>query len=365
MNVRGIALTIGVLAAAATATTLAGSGEQPPPRTEPVKTPGRTVFLPHQRAPFDPAKENAVWCATFQMAWDALGRDVLKGPVSLGPPAPAEFVAGMNALPFPLESLDPAACVVAAGTKKSGVLERIAKEGKEKFGRTLPEMSIPLERPDDILAYAFLRKDLPFEHPFERIRNGMQFTGTANRVAAWGLNEDSEAGAEVRNQVRVLFDLQAGPGRGDVAPEFALEFRPKGGRDRIVLASVATPVSLDAAWRRVAAVASSTPRPLRSGEILYVPRIHFDLSHDFGAILGAPILNDGFDGYRITQARQSVLFRMDETGAVLQSEAAIAAKRDLESGFLFDDPFLVALIQDGAKEPYFLLWVANPDLFPK
>jgi hypothetical protein len=338
--------------------------EGPPPRTEPVREAGRTVFLPHAGAPFDAAKGNGLWCATLQMAWDALGREVLKGAPDLGPPAAADLAAGMNARPFPLEALDPAARVVAAGRKGDGVLERIAKEGMEKFGRKLPEMEIALARPDDVLAYAFLLKDLPFEHPFETIRGGVVFPGAKGNVGAFGVNADSKSKEleSILDQVRVLFDTGTGHGR-----EFAIGIRPKGGKDLLTLAVVKPGASLEETWKRMAALSSkSTPGALEPGRDLQVPKIHFDLLHSFEEFAGAPVRNEGFKDYVVTRAVQSVLFRLDEAGVLLKSEAAVLLEKgEPPPGYVFDRPFLVALRQEAADRPYLLLWIANPDLFPK
>ena len=343
------------------------AGDAPPAPSKAVKEPGRTRFLPHRAAPFDPATENALWCSTFQMAWDALGRDLLRGAPDLGPPAPESFVKGMNAAPFPIEALDPASCVVAAGFVRDGILERIAKEGRAKFGRDLPEMKVAVAAPEDFLAYAFLYKDLPFEHVFEGIRGGLRFPGASEPVGAWGLNPGGDAAERSKRlgQVRLL---HRGP--ASKPDEFVLEFTPKTGGDRILLALVPPAGSLEESWKAVAAgIAAGKTRALDGEAVLKVPRLHFDLLHSFGEILRAPFRNKGFEGYFVAQAAQSILFRLDEAGALLKSEAVIAGKLSASDErpdvFVFDRPFLVALQQKDAKEPYFLAWIANPDLMPR
>lgn len=325
-----------------------------------------TVVVPHRGVAFDPAKENAVWCATFEMAWQAFGRDVLKEPLRLGPPAPAAFVEGMNVRPYPLDAVDADSCIAVAGRKGDGILERIAKEGKEKFGLDLPKMKVTLERPDDLLAYAFLRKDLPFEHPFRPIRGGMSFAGATGSVPGWGINPGEIAATEkARGQVRLL---SRSPSSEPDA--FVLEFTPKGGGDRLLLALVPGSPDLAAAWKGVEErVKAGKPRALKEDAILRVPRIRMDLQRRFEEILGAPLANEGFKGYRVAQAEQSILFRLDETGAVLESEAVVGAKleetRERPDVFNFDRPFLVALVRKDAKEPYFLAWIANGELLAK
>jgi hypothetical protein len=367
MSIRAIAAAIALAGLAAATVAAARAGEPAPPPPTPVKEKGRTAWAPHRGVTFDPAKENALWCSTFQMAWDSLGKDLLKGPVDLGPPAPPEFVKGMNGSPFPLDALDPASCVVAAGFVKDGVLERIAKEGKAKFDRKLPEMPVEATRPEDFVAYAFLLKVLPFETPFEPVRGGVRFPGASKPVGAWGVMHEGgpEVAAKRLAQVRLLY--RAPEDREDA---FVLEFTPKGGGDRILLVRQPGTDTLEKAWKAASdSIAAGKARALKEDAMIKVPRLHFDLVHSFGELRGAPFLNKGFEGYVVAQAAQSILFRLDEEGAVLKSEAVIAGKlsepMERPDVFVFDRPFLVALIQKDAKEPYFLAWIANPDLMPK
>jgi len=62
-------------------------------------------------------------------------------------------------------------------------------------------------------------------------------------------------------------------------------------------------------------------------------------------------------------ALQNIRFRLDERGAILKSEAAMAACLPNEPRqFIFDKPFLILLERHDAAQPYFALWVDNPEL---
>jgi hypothetical protein len=338
-----------------------------PVATESIRVPGRTVFVPHAGVPFDGLTSNGVWCATFPLAWHALGDRVLKGKVDLGPPATRVLVDGMNARPFPEAALDPSSRIVEAGTLGDGVLDRIATQGREKFDLALPRTPLALTDPTDILAYAFLRKDLPFEVPFEPYPEGIGFAGADRQVPAFGLTSDSEHpdASAMRAQTSVLFH-----GAGTSKQDMALEIRAKGGKDVLILAAVPHRGSLEATWQGVRETPRQSGGPLIAGETLAVPKFHFDLTHRFAEFIGAPVLNPGFEDYFIVGAFQAVLFRLDEAGVLLEAEAALELKRSEEvpvplRHFIFDRPFLIALREADAEEPYFLLWIANTDLMPQ
>jgi hypothetical protein len=70
----------------------------------------------------------------------------------------------------------------------------------------------------------------------------------------------------------------------------------------------------------------------------------------------------------ISVAEQIIKFRIDETGAVFESEAVIMADNghipSTPAGkrkFVFDRPFLVYLIERGADQPYFAAWIENEE----
>ena len=102
-----------------------------------------------------------------------------------------------------------------------------------------------------------------------------------------------------------------------------------------------------------------------SGEQLVIPLLEFSLAEDFTGKLSHPSQPVGS---RLDTATQQVQFRLDETGAVLFSEAAVIGENGHyeykvgERTFIFDKPFLLLLLkQSSTSNPYFAAWVANGD----
>jgi serine protease inhibitor len=65
--------------------------------------------------------------------------------------------------------------------------------------------------------------------------------------------------------------------------------------------------------------------------------------------------------------RQLVQFKFNEEGAKLKSEAVAVTKSAILVGhespqLIFDKPFLILMERKGAANPYFALWVDNPEL---
>jgi hypothetical protein len=76
---------------------------------------------------------------------------------------------------------------------------------------------------------------------------------------------------------------------------------------------------------------------------------------------------------RIRSARQTISFRLDETGAefIAEAESMVVGENGFDPvpfdptqprHFVFDQPFFVALRESGKVEPYILAWIADPEL---
>ncbi len=316
-----------------------------------------------------PPAKGVLWCATFQLAWDGLCDGTVRGPLLLGPPAPQPLVGALNRREFPRSALDPASFVAGGGWLKEGVLDRLRKELREKFGAGAPDPGQPPLPPESTaLGYAYLLKRLPFETPFEVLPEPLPFHGGTRRVSAFGVraSQHEEVHARMRSQVTVLASEDHEGERNDYPHEFVIEIRPKGGRDRLLFACIPREATLEATWRDASGrVAAGKPRAFPGEGTLAVPRMAFDLGHAYGQFLGAPTLNPEFKGQIILEARQRIRFELTEAGAILESEVRIALGGGFSrerTDFVLDRPFLLALIEKDAKEPYFFYWVGSDEL---
>jgi hypothetical protein len=323
------------------------TGDAPAPEATP-----RTIVVPDDEAPVSDATgaQTVVWCATWQMAWDALADALGERHLSLGPPAPPELVEAMNRRRFPRRALGEDGVVVEAGLVRDGVLGRIA-DGMKRLGREPPGIQASA---DDMVAFAGLFRSLAFPVAFAPLERPLRFAGSS--VEAFGVEHtagDAEAQA-MRRQVTVLHE------GGD--EEFVLEIGSRDGQERLVLAVVVPQRTLIGTWREVVSrCARSQPRPLGEHAGLVVPRLRFDLLRRYTEIVGARVrLGDAWGG-PIGEAWQRVTFSLDAGGADLDSTAVITARGGSRE-YRCAHPFLLALTRRESDIPYLLVWVANAEV---
>lgn len=311
-----------------------------------------TVIAPHMAVPLEPDK-NVLWCATFQMAWNELA-DLLGHKLS-DYQGSSEMVPLLNHRSVTKDDLNEASYVALAGYptgRRDDIFKRIAEALGQKFGNTArPKLVPPRQSPGatDPVAYAYLFRSLPFEWPFGRSQTqGLSFEGS--QVQAFGLGglfwREAKPAPEAKRQVTVV-DYRD-------ASDFIIMLQTLSESDRLVLAKIPAKATLEQTVQsvqdRLDTAADQSPVRFRR---LHVPVLNFDLDKQYTELL------------RLGSTIQQIRFKLDETGAVLKSEAvlsAITARTSEPVDLIFDKPFLIVLQRRDAANPYFALWVANAEL---
>ncbi len=300
---------------------------------------------------------NLLWCATFQLAWNELC-DLTGGPIDVDGASP--MVDALNKRSVTAGDIDAESFVAMAGKVEEGILEEIARALEEKFrGLASPELlpapgSLPISW---YVTYAYLFKQLPFEYAFTRWRRPAFFG--EDKVAAFGIDQ---LFAGQKNEVKMATQVSIIDFKSN--DDFLVEMKTKSKKDRLVLAKIPPAKTLAAT---IDAVHSRLKKGKRTTmgemETLWIPVLDFDLVRDYDEIIRRKVATgDGkASGLPIAIARQSIRFRLDETGAMLKSEA-IGALGGLAKSYFFNKPFLVLLERRGARNPYFALWVDNAEL---
>jgi hypothetical protein len=349
-------------------------GENPPipvadfPPEKDAATFGATDVLPHPADRIQ-AGRNYVYCATFQLAWDDFRQLVGDDPQVEGRPL---IATGLNGPAFPRSSLSPASYVARMGPVSAGIHDTILAEMREKFPGVTPTFRDP-DRPSDFLAYAFLQKNLPFAARFDRISEPLVFHAAAGdtKVKCFGFKELKSASsdpAKLKDQVDVL--------HYESDEEFVLRLKPK--TDEIVLAKLRPAATLSETLQTVQRLIGMPPkkvdRPsLEDKDKLLIPCLGFNGLRHYVELNGKRIENPGKEAWQIVDAKQSVRFLLNESGARLESDVQLYSDWNGHTPppppkprmFVFDRPFLLYLKERTAEQPYLVIWVANAELMER
>ena len=172
------------------------------------------------------AERNMLYCVTFQLAWNELMDNVLKGEIILE--SEKELSGKLNLQKQTKGSLSPADYIAMVGMGRDDIVKKINDEMDRKFNEE-DKWKVESEvGPDDYLAFAFLKKVLEFGTSFEKVKEGLDFKGT--KVSSFGIMtvKDPEVREKLVKQVELLYY------RND--KEFIIRLKDKEGKEELYLA---------------------------------------------------------------------------------------------------------------------------------
>ncbi len=375
----------------------------------PASPPARSPLSPTLDVAIEPGKTVA-WCATLQLAWDALS-DVHGGPVWVDSVDPQAGV--MAASRFPRAWIDEQSTVVAVGPLTRKLDRQIEAAVKQRFGNEAESglLSSIADLPRDgrhAIALAMFRKEFSFAHPFEK--DTLMFSASLEqerRVRGFGGTRDPGKSQAALDQVHVLWH-SPGDDEGSET-EYVVEVQTQAAGERLILSHCPRSTLREAvmktmsrvrspntsrfdanAWTaeledmeqrslategaaRIAIQAEMESR-LRDGwmkqrlsdrleedETFLVPNVRLDALQQFSQLLGT--LTTAGAIRRIDDVRQLVRFSLNERGASIESEAVVGGLFGTEPRrFVFGRGFLILLVHRDAPMPYFAMWVGDADV---
>jgi hypothetical protein len=330
-----------------------------------------TVVVPTLDAPI-PQHKSAIWCSSFQLAWNHLKTDLAKGPVRL---ANAQSSADrLNEAAESESDLVAKDHYAAAGFVKDGILTKIRAEMAEKFPNVAPGLANDLPATGAV-AYGYLKAQVKFTTPFFENDEALRFndsTGGKIDVQSFGIRKkDDYAYNQLRHQVRVLYRdknyERMEKGEGD----FIIDPCKYSDPYQVIVAVIERKPTLAEAIAEVDKKVPANPGDtfdsvIHPRDSVLIPSMHWRISHSFKELEGPDkkSLNPSLEGAYIDKAMQVTEFRIDRNGVELSSESKVYVKPD-DVHYQCDRPFLLLLKKRQGGRPFFVMWVDNAELLHK
>ena len=321
-----------------------------------------------------PEHKNIIWCATFQMVWDAFRKKCLNNdPLQI--PKAAALASRLNKNIYPLNNIDTNDYYIKVGSTEN-VLQQITQDMKSRFPDTdQPVFDQIYDSIDAIIAYAYLQVNIDFAQPFFNRIRPLKFTSSNGTVS--DVNAFSNICPTYHPNIKTLrkqVDILAYTEQG----VFALDLDKNTSPYQIILACVprmdTLQQTLDQAQQSIKKFTDKPDytklRILRKKDILIVPDIYYKITHNFKELEGKNLGNPGWEGNFIMKAYQMVDFTLSRKGMILKSEAAFIISSGIPNKpkitprhFIFNRPFLIYVKKRGTNhEPFFVMWVDNAEL---
>ena len=304
-------------------------------------------------------KGNYVWAAAMNLAWTELTDNIIKEPITLDTDD-AEALNTLNKLNHPVvgtDDLDAASYYVKSGYGQQTV-DTINRECRAKFpNKSIPDLKLQLGEMD-ILAYAYLLKEVQYEVKFEQ------------KELRWGDEwvKGFAADAESYQNVSVL--------SYENEDRFIVGIKLKDATDQIYLAKgypMEQPDSLLSHLQNLAPAGKpwdEIGKRMNKKDVFHAPMLSLKHERSYEEMLGKSLKNTKFRDYTIGIMREIIKFDMDETGAKVENEAVIGlitsvgpnAQPYQPKVMILDKPYWVVMKRASSDNPYFLLGVNNNQL---
>jgi len=317
-----------------------------------------TVILPTLDTPL-PEGKSAIWCSSFQLAWNQLKNDIAKGPIQIQ--NAAAVAERLNRAKESSADLAPGSYYAAAGSVRDGICGRILREMAERFpDGPHPDLPSP---PDGVVSYAYLKAGVRYKYPYFDNKKRFLFTSSSGKEAAvlsFGIRTEDTNKDDIletfRGQPLILFVSKD-------RTEFAVDVCKHSEPNQLVLARLPRRSTLVEMASEVQSRGTGRSS-LGFEDTLLIPTMHWRVEHRFTELEGQDklLLNPSLRGLYSAIAWQTLDFKMDRKGAEVASEAGHVWLNGGPHHYHFDRPFLIYLRKRDAKYPFFVMWVDNAEL---
>ena len=298
-----------------------------------------------------------LWCVTFQLVWNDFMDRFNKG-------LPIEFVGGnppivddLNKKLYTSDILSNESYYKVQDVISTKLKKQIEKDIKKKFNEKSDIIDlINWKAKDSYLFYVMLKKDFNFLYPFDELVSA-PFNESVENVKYFGIDKKSEN--KLKKNVDVLFY--------NSTDEYAVKLFTKE-NEEIVLLRTDKEDSFENLYAYV--VENTKKDSLKKEDTIKIPNLNVDKMISYNEICGKKIKNSK---YIITDAMQTIKFKMDNKGGSLKSEAALVVMKmsllppelDKQRNFNFDKKFIIFLKEKGKDKPYFAMKVDNTEFLVK
>lgn len=297
-----------------------------------------------------------VWCITFQLVWNEFLNKINNGN-------PIEFVGGnpqlaneLNKKLYTKDDLSENSYYIAEGKISRALKKQIEREIYKKFKEKSDILDmINWNLKDGYLFYSMLKKDFKFLTAFDKL-DAAPFDSSNEYVKYFGVNKKSNK--KLYKNIDILFY--------NSNDEYAVKLLTKEKEDVILLRT-----NQNDSFENLYAYIEKNKKVSKftSYDFLKVPEINVNKTISYNDLCNKKIKNSN---YIISQALQTIKFKMDNEGGTLKSEAAMAIMKTSlipeakkSRYFYFDKPFVMFLKEQGKDKPYYAMKVNNTNYLVK
>lgn len=327
-----------------------------PPTRGPLNDNGNIEVVPTME---DEIIGDAVYVPTFQLVWNDLMDELVKGPVEFEKGEEPEYLEHLNDQLFKQNDISEEFIYKKYGPTSNKLKEEILKGIKEKFNE---DSDIIKENEDwgdseEKGAYTFytmLKRVFNFTNPFDVLEEGT-FGENYENVEYFGIDDKSDS--KLYNQVHILFY--------DNDEKFAFLVDTKEG-DELIFSKGVEGNNFNEIYNAIMNEEETYEGKMKftSKDRLKIPNLNLSSTKDYIDVCKKPFKIADGSLLIITRAIQTIKLELNNEGGKIKSEAIIQTKEMLAAPseeedepkmLLLDDSFTMFVRENGKNKPYFAL----------
>lgn len=301
---------------------------------------------------------NYVWGGAMNLAWNELNENILKEKLQLKSQdkTALEMVEKLNNPSFTKNDLDENSYYIKSGFGQQTVTA-INQELKAKFPtKSFGDLKINLDK-TSFVSYAYFLKEVEYETKFDSkdiVFNGQLVKGFFSK------NYTIQG-----NNLEIM--------QYESDEKFIISIKLKDEKDELILAKGYDMTNPETIVNQINAIDYRSIRGLGDYDEFEAPKLKLDFHRDYVELLHQYLNNKGYELYQIDKMFENIKFNMDEKGARVENEAAIAIAVGMVIGeapivpkkLYLNKPFWVVMKKSDSKNPYFILGINNTELMEK
>lgn len=322
-----------------------------------IKNPNKTAGLTIVPTMLDEITTDSAWTGTFQLVWNDLMDEVVKGDVIFSPQE--IMVTNLNKQEFNTSMLSDSYYYKKYGLKTLDLKAEIEKAIKEKFNQESDILDLfdwseeALNDPnnsgvDKYFFYVMLYRNFEYLKEFAKLETGT--FGQYKNIKYFGINNSSNN--EVRSQIEVLYY--------NSEDDFAILINTKT-NDEVIFYKNPKGNTFKDIYDNMNIETNKYKGKKSFNEVdqFKAPNLEFNELREYDELAGKPFPTQKGEG-KIIKAVQTIQFKLDEKGGEIKSEAGMdvveyssAPDKSQSRKFYVDNTFAIFLREKGKDTPYF------------
>ncbi len=306
--------------------------------------------MSEKKAEISSYSQNDIWCITFQLVWNEFMDKFADGkPVNFEGTNPS-LADELNKKTYSKEDVSSSDYYIVQGEISPDFKKKIEKDIYNQFKEKSDILDfINWNARNSYLFYSMLKKEFNFLNAFDKL-DSASFNNSSEKVKFFGIKKNSDK--KLYKNTEILFY--------NSPEEYAVKLLTKENED-VILFRTNKNDSFEDLYSYIEK--NSDYDEFTSKDILIIPEIVIDETISYDELCNKRIKGTN---YIISQALQTIKFKMNNKGGSLKSEAAIAVMRtslvppnERPRYFIFDKPFVLFLKEHNKNKPYYAMKVDN------